>query len=143
MMTQLIDVKTGEFSLDHGFTVSPAATLKDLQEHYGKQLKKSEFAKGCWYFPEQVKIGDLYFVFRFSFEHELLKSIGFEIEEEPKERNPWGNNRDFETRLPGRWATTAALTGIRARRENTIICLIPGEALGCITILRTAPLRVL
>lgn len=94
---QLINSSTGEFTLDNDFVVSPATTLKDLQEHYGKQLKKSEFAKDYWYLPEQLKIGDLYFVFRFSFEHERLKRIGLEIEEEAKERNPWGNNRDFET----------------------------------------------
>lgn len=98
MTPQLINLETGGFTLDNSFMVSPATRLEDLQDHYGKDsLKKSEFAKDCWYLPRQIKIEDLYFVFRFYFENELLKSIGFEIEEEAKERNPWGNNRDFET----------------------------------------------
>ncbi len=88
-MQQLINVQTGEFTLDNNFTISPSTTLKDLREHFGEdRLKKSGYI---------AKIDDLYFLFYFSFENGLLKRINFEIEEGPEERNPWGNNRDFET----------------------------------------------
>ena len=88
-MQQLINVKTGEFTLNNGFVVSSATTLKDMRDHFGNDRFKTR--------GYELEIGGLYFVFRFSFENGCLKRIDFEIEEESKVRNPWGNNRDFET----------------------------------------------
>jgi len=97
MRIELINRNTGEFTLDNDFRISHTTTIDELMAHFGKdRLKESEYMKDR-YISSQVKLDGLYFVFSFCFEKEVLKKINFEIEEESKERNPWGNNRDFET----------------------------------------------
>ena len=96
-MSQLINVKTGEFTIDNDFRVYHATTIDELMAHFGKdRLKESEYKKDR-YISSQVKLDALYFVFSFCFEKEVLKKISFEIENERKAREPWSNNRDVET----------------------------------------------
>jgi hypothetical protein len=97
MTDQLINIKTGEFTIALDFITSKNTTLNDLINHFGKdKLTESEYVEGYYSLPK-LKIESLYFRFGFSFRNELLKQIYFEIDETPEPRAPYASNQDLET----------------------------------------------
>lgn len=97
MNKKIINISNGAFSITDGFVLSRTTTLQDLIGFFGEEnLNKSEYTSNC-YLGSQLEIDGLYFKFNFFFAADLLTKIYFEIEEEPIERIPWSNNRDFET----------------------------------------------
>jgi hypothetical protein len=97
MTNQLINIKTGEFTIAPDFIASRTTTLNDLMNHFGKdKLTESEYVKGYYSLPK-LKMENLYFRFTFHFKNELLKEICFEIDETSEPRAPYASNQDLET----------------------------------------------
>lgn len=98
MSKKIINKENGELTLN-GFTIGMHTKQTELFAHFGKdKLKKSIYTKNDYYYLPQQKVGRYYIIFSFEFNKKQLSKIKFEIETKPKERQPWGNNRDVETR---------------------------------------------
>jgi len=98
MNRQLINSSNGEFTISDHFVISNRTRLSELLNYFGEdKLKKSPYLNTETYFLPQIEIGGLYFRFGFYFDGNTLKKVSFEIEVEPIKREPWSNNRDFET----------------------------------------------
>jgi hypothetical protein len=97
MSQKIINKDNGEITINN-FIVSAQTKLEDLLTHFGKDIISKSTYTSDYYFLPQMKIDEYYIKFSFKFREDMLQSVNFEIETEPVEREPWGNNRDVETK---------------------------------------------
>lgn len=85
MPQQLINLQTGEFTLNNDFVISGRTTVSDLEDHFGKaNLAVNDFKNGhCNYAVGNINIGEWYFMLTFYFLNEIITKIGFVVQAEP------------------------------------------------------------
>ncbi|MBA3679633.1 MAG: hypothetical protein H0W73_00365 [Bacteroidetes bacterium] len=84
-MVQLLDPKTGEFSISKDFIVSAKTTIEDLVAYFGESaLQVRDFENGhSNYTVRDLKIADLYFILTFYFVNNRISKLSVLVQELP------------------------------------------------------------
>lgn len=99
MNRQLINVKTGGFTLDKGFTISNKTKADELIRHFGKEgLSVRDFKNGhSNYSVRNLKLDDLYFILMVYFLNEQITKLEFILQAGPYDDAGWDSfDRDKE-----------------------------------------------
>jgi hypothetical protein len=88
---QLINKETGELSFADDFILSPKTTPEEIFQYFKDGVLNDMGPKSGWknYTIRNIQLDNLYFIFTFHFEKDILRHLDFIVSENPIVAGSW------------------------------------------------------